>query len=205
LLETGIYPDFITVDGKEGGTGAAPLEFSDSIGLALNEGLVFVRNAIVGIGLKDSIRIIASGKIITGFDMVSKMALGADICNSARGMMFALGCVQSRRCNKNTCPTGVTTQKPNRVYALNVDDKASRVRNFHDATIKSFLAVLGATGLSSVADLTPAYLYRRHNVDVVKRYDEIYSFLKPGQLLRGEDLDAAILDDWQRASADKFY
>ena len=204
MLATGIYPDFITVDGKEGGTGAAPVEFSDSIGLALNEGLVFVQNAIVGIGLRDSIRIIASGKIITGFDMVSKMALGADMCNSARGMMFALGCVQSCRCNKNTCPTGVTTQKPERVYALNVNDKAPRVRNFHEATIKSFMEVLGAAGLSRVAHLTPAYLYRRQSVDVVKRYDEIYTFLKPGQLLRGDNLDQAILDDWERSSPDKF-
>ncbi len=204
MLETGIYPDFITVDGAEGGTGAAPVEFTDFIGVPLNEGLVFVRNALVGTGLREHIRIIASGKIISGFDMISKFALGADMCNSARGMMFSLGCIQARRCNKNTCPTGVTTQKPDRVYALDVDDKAPRVRNFHDATIESALDVLGAAGLDRISDLTPNYLYRRVDNAKVLHYDEIYHFLEPGQLLREENLPAPLKDAWIKSHADRF-
>ncbi|MEM1244043.1 MAG: FMN-binding glutamate synthase family protein, partial [Pseudomonadota bacterium] len=173
MLETEIYPDFITVDGAEGGTGAAPVEFTDFIGVPLNEGLYFVHNSLVATNLRQHLRIIASGKIINGFDMVCKIALGADMCNSARGMMFSLGCIQSRRCHTNMCPTGVATQKPERVYALNIDDKAPRVRNFHDATIESFLEVLGAAGLDKVKGLTPAVVFKRKS-DEVKHYDEIF-------------------------------
>lgn len=204
MLDTGIYPDFITVDGKEGGTGAAPVEFEDFVGVPLIEGLVFIRNALTGIGLRDHIRIIASGKIISGFDMICKMALGADICNSARGMMFALGCIQSRRCNKNTCPTGVATQDPARVYALSVADKAPRVHHFHDATIKSFLEVLGSAGLDKVSALTPEFISRRIDTDDVRNYDQIYTFLKPGQLLRGENIEESLMMAWEKASADRF-
>lgn len=203
MLETGIYPDFITVDGKEGGTGAAPLEFVDFVGVPLDEGLVFVHNALVGTGLREHIRIICSGKIISAFDMICKFALGADMCNSARGMMFSLGCIQSRRCHNNLCPTGVATQKPERVYALNVDDKAPRVRNFHHNTIKSLREVLGAAGLSKIADLNASYIYKVVSTSVIKHYDEIYEFLKPKQLLEGpipEDYKIA----WEAAHPDKF-
>lgn len=203
MLATGIYPDFITIDGAEGGTGAAPVEFVDFVGVPLNEGLVFVHNALQGIGVREHIRLIASGKIITGFDMVTKMALGADMCNSARGMMFALGCVQSRRCHNNLCPTGVTTQKPDRVYALNINDKAPKVRNFHHNTVKSFQEVLGAAGLSKVADLNAGYIYKVISPSVIQHYDELYDFLKPRQLLEGPVPDhykAA----WEEANPDKF-
>ncbi len=203
MLETGIYPDFITVDGAEGGTGAAPVEFVDFVGVPLNEGLVFVHNALVGVGLREHIRIISSGKIISGFDIICKMALGADMCNSARGMMFALGCVQSRRCHNNLCPTGVATQKPDRVYALNVDDKAPRVANFHRNTLKSFREVLGAAGLSKIADLNASYIYKVISPSIIKHYDEIYEFLKPRQLLDGPIPDS-FKEAWETANPDKF-
>lgn len=203
MLATGIYPDFITVDGAEGGTGAAPVEFTDFIGVPLNEGLVFVHNALVGIGVRDHIRIICSAKIISGFDMVCKMALGADMCNSARGMMFALGCVQSRRCHNNMCPTGVTTQKPDRVYVLDIDNKAPRVRNFHDATIKSFLTVLGAAGLDKISSLNASYIFHLVNTTDVKHYDEIYTFLKPNQLLDGP-IPESYKKPWEDANAEYF-
>ncbi len=138
MLESGILPDFITVDGAEGGTGAAPLEFSDSVGTPLNEGLAFVHYALVGAGLRDPIRLIASGKVNTGFQIATKVALGADMCNAARAMMFALGCIQALRCNTNRCPTGVATQDPDLVRGLHVGDKSARVARFHRETVKSF-------------------------------------------------------------------
>lgn len=204
MLELEIYPDFITIDGAEGGTGAAPSEFSDYVGMPLNEGLVFVHNALVGCNLRDKITLQASGKVISGFDIISKIALGADVCNSARGMMFALGCVQSRRCHNNTCPTGVATQKKARVYALNVDDKSIRVKNYHNATIHSFLSLLGAAGLNNVSELEPKFIYRRIYDSKIKHYSDIYYFLKPGQLLSGEDLPHEFADPWSYARSDSF-
>lgn len=203
MLETGIYPDFITVDGAEGGTGAAPVEFVDFVGVPLDEGLVFVHNALVGVGLREHIRIIASGKVISSFDLICKLALGADMCNSARGMMFAIGCIQSRRCHNNLCPTGVATQKPDRVYALDIDDKAPRVKNFHHNTLKSFREVLGAAGLSKISELTPGYIYKVVSTSVIKHYDEIYEFLTPKQLLEGP-IPADYQDAWEQAHPDKF-
>src|SRR5436190_948250 len=141
MIETGITPDFITVDGGEGGTGAAPMEFSDSVGTPLNEGLSFVHNALVGAGIRDRIRIIASGKVNTGFQIATKIALGADMCNAARAMMFAIGCIQALRCNSNHCPTGVATQNPSLVEGLHVGDKSQRVFRYHRETVKSFFEV----------------------------------------------------------------
>lgn len=204
MLKTGIIPDFITVDGSEGGTGAAPVEFSNYLGTPLNEALIFVHSCLLGIGLREKVRVIASGKIITGFDMAVKLALGADLCNSARGMMFALGCVQSRRCNKNTCPTGIATQDPHYMFALSVKDKAPRVHNFHDATISSLLEVLGAAGLESPDDLLPHHIYRRINEAEAKHYDEIYTFLEPGQLLSGNNVPECYSVYWDEASAERF-
>lgn len=203
MLETDIYPDFIVIDGSEGGTGAAPVEFCDSIGTPLNEGLIFAHNCLVGIGLRQHIRLIASGKIISGFDIATKIALGADMCNSARGMMFALGCIQSLRCHTNQCPTGVTTQDPHRRFALNVDVKAPHVRNFHDATLKSFLQVLGAVGLTCPENLHPAHIHRRVSKDKDSTYDEIFHFLTPGQLLKGT-ADKEYMKYWHQANADSF-
>ncbi|OGT31754.1 MAG: glutamate synthase [Gammaproteobacteria bacterium RIFCSPHIGHO2_12_FULL_35_23] len=204
MLKTGIIPDFITVDGAEGGTGAAPLEFSDRIGTPLNEGIIFVNSCLTGVNLKDKIRVIASGKVITGFDMLVKIALGADLCNSARGMLFAIGCVQSLRCNTNTCPTGVTTQDPARMYALKINEKAPRVHNFHEATIHSFMEVLGAAGIDHPAKLGPQYIFRRISENQALHYDEIYKFLTPGQLLSGIDLPPRYAKSWEKAVIEHF-
>jgi glutamate synthase domain-containing protein 2 len=183
MRETGLRPDFITVDGCEGGTGAAPLEFSNSIGAPLTEGLVFVHNALVGFDLRSKIRVIASGKIITAFNMAARLAAGADMCNSARGFMFALGCIQARRCNSNHCPVGVATQQPSLVRGLDVTDKTHRVANFHHETIHAFLEVLGAAGLSHPSELRPMHIYRRVSETRVETYAEIYRYLSPGDLV----------------------
>ncbi len=205
MLEIGIYPDFIVIDGAEGGTGAAPVEFCDSIGTPLNDGLIFAHNCLVGVNLRQHIRLIASGKIITGFDIATKIALGADICNSARGMMFALGCVQSRRCHTNTCPTGVATQDPRRRYALNVDLKSQYVKNFHDKTLGSFLQVLGAVGLTKPEDLHPCHIMRRVTANRISNYAEIFEFLRQGQLIDDEkSVSENYQRHWRRASAHTF-
>ena len=185
MLWTGIYPDFIVIDGSEGGTGAAPFEFSNSVGMPLNEGLIFVHNCLVGIDVRKHIRLIGSGKIVTGFDILTKIALGADILNSARAMMFALGCVQSRRCHLNTCPTGITTQDSKRRYALDVDKKAIYVKNFHEATLKHFLAILGAIGLERPEELQPFHICRRVSKDTILTYNEIFPYFKPNDILNG--------------------
>jgi len=183
MLQTGITPDFIQVDGGEGGTGAAPLEFSNSVGSPLREGLAFVHSALVGAGLRERLKIAASGKIVTGFDLARSLALGADFGLSARAMMMALGCIQARRCNDNTCPVGVATQNPWLVVGLVVSDKARRVANFHHETVESLVELLGAAGLRSPDDLTPAHLMRRVRPLEVLSYDQIHDFLEPGELL----------------------
>lgn len=185
MLETGIVPDFITVDGGEGGTGAAQPELSDSVGMPLTDGLVTVRNALEGAGLRDEVRIIASGKIIHGFDIVTRIAQGADLCNSARGMMFALGCIQARRCHTNRCPTGITTHERWRVSGLDVEDKALRVANYHEHTIGHFLTVLSACGLSSPDGLCPELLNRRMTQHEVRNFADLFPQLPPGSLPEG--------------------
>lgn len=180
-----LAPDFITVDGKEGGTGAAPFEFSNSLGTPLREGLIFVHNALTGAGLRDKIKIIASGKIITGMDLATKLAIGADLCNAARGMMFALGCIQARRCHADTCPTGIATHDPWRVNGLVVGDKAPRVAHYHHNTVHHFLKVLAAAGLQQAGELNPALVLRRITPTVVRSYAELYDWLTPGALLNG--------------------
>lgn len=203
MLATNILPDFITVDGAEGGTGAAPVEYSNYIGTPLESGLVFVHNALVGIGLRDKIHIICSGKVTNGFDMVTNIALGADTCNSARGMMMAVGCVQSKQCNANTCPTGVATQNKRLQYGLVVDEKKFRVANFHRNTIKSFLEMVGALGLENPSDLTPDHIMRRVRADEVKTFRQIYNYLLPNQLLDGP-IPECYKIDWELAVAEKF-
>jgi glutamate synthase domain-containing protein 2 len=203
MLETNILPDFITVDGAEGGTGAAPIEYSNHVGEPLEAGLIFVHNSLVGIGVRDKIRIICSGKIITGFHMVSKLALGADMCNSARGMMMSVGCVQSKQCNTNTCPTGVATQNKRLQEGLVVDNKKERVASFHEHTIKSFLELTGAMGFSNPSDLTPDCVMRRIDDEVVKPFSEIYEYLQPGQLL-GDNIPDSYKQHWAKAHPDKF-
>ena len=203
MLKLDTYPDFITIDGAEGGTGAAPLEFSNSVGTPLNEGLVFIHNALVGAGIREKIKIIAAGKVITGFNILTKLALGADLCNSARGMMFALGCIQALRCNSNECPTGVATQNPQLTVGLVVPNKAQRVANYHKATIHSFLEVLAAAGLANPRDLKPSHIQRRINLTSTKTYAEIYPFLEPGAFMSGK-LTAEALALWKDADPTHF-
>lgn len=185
MVLTQIYPDFITIDGGEGGTGAAPLEFSDSVGTPLNDALVFVHNALVGFNIRDRIKLIVSGKITTGFDIVSKIAMGADMCSSARGMMFALGCIQALQCHSNTCPTGVATQNPDLVKGLVVEHKWQRIKNFHHATTHSFRELLGAAGLNLPSELRPEHIHRRVSPTQVLNLTEIYDYIEPGALLGG--------------------
>lgn len=188
MLETKIYPDFITIDGAEGGTGAAPLEFSNRLGLPINEGLFFVNNALIGLGLRDKVKLIASGKIITGFDMICKFSLGADVCNSSRAMMFAVGCIQSRSCNTNHCPTGVATQDPVRTSAVVPEEKRHRIYNYHANTMESFLELMGAMGVATAADLHPSHIQMRMADSTAITYEDYYPSLKDGQLL-SEELD----------------
>jgi glutamate synthase domain-containing protein 2 len=183
MVETKIQPDFITVDGGEGGTGAAPLEYSNSVGMPLREALVFVVDVLVGFGLKKDIRVIASGKTFTGFHLVKNLALGADMCNSARGMMVALGCVQSLICHTNECPTGIATQDPALASGLVVGDKATRIARFHKETVHATFDLVSSAGLSNPNQLNRSHIYRRVSQTEIKRYDEIYLNLTNGCLL----------------------
>jgi glutamate synthase domain-containing protein 2 len=184
MVETGIYVDFITVDGGEGGTGASPQEFSNAVGMPLREGVAFVYDVLTGFDLKKHIKIIASGKIASGFDIVKNIALGADMCNSARGMMFALGCIQALECNMNTCPTGVATQDPSLMKGLVVEDKKVRVFNFHRLTVASAIELLGAAGLRHPYQLTRAYINRRISANVMQSYIETFPYIPEGSLLQ---------------------
>jgi glutamate synthase domain-containing protein 2 len=204
MLETGVTPDFVVVDGTEGGTGAAPQEFSDHVGAPMREGLLFVHNTLVGAGLRDRIRVGVAGKIVSAFDIVSVLAIGADWANAARGFMFAVGCVQSLSCHTNRCPTGVATQDPLRQQALVVPDKAERVYNFHRLTLRALSEMLAAAGLEHPNDLRPHHLACRVSATQVKTFEEIHAFLQPGALLDGRDLPGLYADNWRRASAATF-
>ncbi len=204
IIETGIKPDFIAVDGGEGGTGAAPLEFSNSVGMPFKDGVSFVYDALLGFGLKEDIKIIASGKIITGFHVFRALALGADACYTARAMMLAVGCIQALECNKNTCPTGVATQDPELISGLMVGDKKERVANFHQETVKSFVELLAAAGLREASEITRAHIFRRVSMIETKRYDEIFPYLEKGCLLKEETVPAKYKRDWDLASAERF-
>ncbi len=204
MLETGILPDFIVVDGKEGGTGAAPEEFTDHIGVPMREGLLFVHNTLVGINLRDKIKIGASGKIISAFDIASVLAIGADWVNSARGFMFAIGCIQSQSCHTNKCPTGVATQDPARQRALVVPDKAERVYNFHRNTLKALAEMLAAAGLEHPSQLEAKHLVRRQSSTEIKLFSQLHVFLKPGELLSGKISGEFYERMWKMARADSF-
>jgi glutamate synthase domain-containing protein 2 len=184
MVQTGITPDFITVDGGEGGTGAAPLEFSNHVGTPLVEGLIFVHNALVGYSLRKKIRVLASGKVTSGFSVLKRLALGADACSSARGMMLALGCIQALKCNSNHCPVGVATQDPRLMVGLVPTAKSVRVANFHRETMASLGEMLGAIGLVSPEDLRPWHIVHRVSPTEVRHYGELYDFLNDGDLLR---------------------
>jgi glutamate synthase domain-containing protein 2 len=184
MVNTGIKPDFITIDGGEGGTGAAPVEFSNSLGMPLRDGLSFAYDTLNGFDLKKDIKLIASGKIISGFHMARAMALGADLCNSARGMMLSLGCIQALQCNKNTCPVGVATQNKSLMKGLNVENKATRVANYHHETLHSLIELLAASGIKKPEDITREHINRRVNSQTVMNYAEIFPEIKRGSLIK---------------------
>ena len=203
MIETGIKPDFIVIDGAEGGTGAAPVEFQDHVGMPLRDGLVFARNALVGAGLKDDIRLAASGKLLQANQLAAAMAIGADWCNSARGFMFALGCIQSLQCHTNRCPTGIATQDAGRQRGLVVPEKSERVYRFHKHTVHALAEVTAAAGFAHPRDLRPHHNYRRIDANVARPLDEIYAFLAPGELLEAPG-GTHLAKAWANASADTF-
>ncbi len=203
MLETGITPDFITVDGAEGGTGAAPLELSNSVGMPMREGLIMVRNALVGTGLKDRVKIAASGKIHSGAQMAKAFALGADWCNAARPFMFSLGCVQSMKCHTGECPTGVATQEQWRQKGLVVEDKAPRVARFQRQTVASLREIVVAMGLESPWQIGPHDMRERLNGAKSNAIDSIYTFVQPGQLLQNASATSLGLH-WDAARAETF-
>lgn len=209
MLETGITPDFITVDGAEGGTGAAPVEFTNRLGLICLEGISIVNNALVGVGLRDKIKIIASGKTASSFDLLAKIAAGADVVNAARTMMMAIGCIQSRHCNTNLCPTGVATQDPARAKAIDIESKSDRVKNFHDNTVASFFELVGSMGLDDPAKLVPQMIKRRSPYGVQMSMGSIVAPLPAMALVdplqNKQELDESWQHWWQASSAEHFY
>ena len=176
MVSTGIKPDFITIDGGEGGTGAAPVEFSNSIGMPLRDGLAFAYNTMIELNLKKDIKLVASGKIFTGFHIARVLALGADMVNSARAMMLAIGCIQARECNTNTCPVGIATQNKSLMKGLNVNDKAIRVGNFHNTTLESLSELIASAGLRNSNELNRTHINRRISMTKIMSYDEIYPY-----------------------------
>lgn len=204
MVETGIKPDFVTIDGGEGGTGAAPLEFSDRVGGPGIEGLVFVHNALKGFDLRKHVRVISSGKVVTGFGLVKRFALGADICYSARAMMLALGCIQALRCNNNDCPAGVATTRRDLFRGLSVKDKTPRVANYHEETIESALHIMEAMGMEDPADLQPWHIFRRIGPALIKNYSEIHEFLAPGVFLNQTTIHPAFKNAFLASEANSF-
>lgn len=203
MLETGIRADFLVVDGAEGGTGAAPAEFLDHIGAPLREGLVLVRNALVGMGLKEEVKLACAGKQISAFNLATSMALGADWVNSARGFMFSLGCIQSLNCHNNKCPTGIATSDPSRQRGLVPADKAERVYHFHRNTVAALMEVVGAAGCSHPAELTPRHIMHRVTEDIAKTSDRAYRLLEPGELLQSAET-THLRREWALAQAKSF-
>jgi glutamate synthase domain-containing protein 2 len=203
MVEEQITPDFIVVDGGEGGTGAAPLEFEDNVGTPLTEGLMTVHNALVGCGVREHIRLGASGKVATGSDLVKRFAQGADYTNAARAMMMAVGCIQSQRCHTNTCPVGVATQDPKRSRALDVPDKTERVKRYQDGVVHDAMQIMGAMGVHRPVDVSPHQLVRRTGPTTTFSYAELYDWLEPGELI--SEPPETWATDWARADPDSFY
>jgi len=204
MVQLNIFPDFITVDGGEGGTGAAPPEFTNHVGMPMLDAVAFVDDALRGFGIRDEMRIDASGKVLTGFHILRAMALGADVCNSARAMMMALGCIQALECNKNTCPTGVATQDPYFMKGLVVEDKKNRVANFHKNTVESFVELMGAMGIDNPEKINRTHVYRRVFMNMVKTYSDIYPSIPDGCLLEGGDVPFDYESYLKKASAETF-
>ena len=202
MVETGITPDFITVDGGEGGTGAAPTEMTNSVGTPIRDALIFVNNALLGIGVRDKVRIIASGKMFSAFHIVRALALGADAVNSARSFMLSLGCIQARTCNTDHCPTGIATQNPSRNNAIVVTSKADRVANFQRETVTNLMELVGAAGLDSIEQLEPKHINRRIQGTDVKTYAQLYPTISNGCLLDEKSIPSSWEYDWNEASAE---
>ena len=186
MMEIEIFPDFITVDGGEGGTGAAPIEFTNAVGMPYKDGLAFVSNCLIGYNIKQYIKVIAAGKITSAFDIVRTIALGADACNSARAMMLALGCIQALECNQNTCPTGVATQDKDLMKGLVVEDKKERVANYHHQTVEALVELIAAAGLEHTNDINRKHVYRRTSMTEYKRFEDIYGRVKLGEYVYGK-------------------
>ncbi len=204
MHETGLIPDFIVIDGGEGGTGAAPLEFTDHVGAPLREALMLVHNTLVGLGLRERVKLGASGKIVTAFDIARTLALGADYCNSARGFMFALGCIQAQSCHTGRCPTGVTTQDALRQRALVVPDKSERVHQFHLNTLKALRELIAAAGLEHPRELGPEHVIRRVSSTEVRSLAALHVWAKPGELLSGTPESPVFKVFWEAARSDSF-
>jgi glutamate synthase domain-containing protein 2 len=204
MVATGIRPDFITVDGSEGGTGAAPVELTNSVGTPLRDGLIFVNRALMGVGVRQHIRLIAAGKAMSAFHIIRLLALGADTVNAARAMMFALGCIQSRSCNTDKCPTGIATQDPARYKALDIGIKGQRVANYHGAMVENLLELLAAAGLESLEDLKPRHIQQRVGGTVVKNYDEMHPPLPEGCLLQESTIPPNWKSAWDSADANRW-
>ena len=205
MVETGLYLDFVTVDGSEGGTGAAPAEFTDRVGSPLHDALVFVDNTLIGAGLRKRVKIGAAGKIVSAYDVVRTCALGADWCNMARPFMFALGCIQARDCSSGRCPTGIATMDPKRYRVLDVDLKAQRVANFHHNTLHAVAEMLGAAGLSHTDSLTRRHIVRRVSVSEIRLADQIYPKVLPNALIDGKAVEDIRLGTyWNRVGAESF-
>ena len=208
MRASGITPDFIVVDGAEGGTGAAPLEFVDHVGAPVQDGLLLVHNTLRGAGLRERIRIGAAGKVVSAFDIARMMALGADWCNSARGFMFALGCLQAQTCHSDRCPTGVATQDPLRQRSLVVDDKATRVFNFHQQTLRALQELVQACGVDHPNQIRPHHIVRRSSDQKVQSLSQLMLTQLPDRALLDPNLQTLPLvyrQTWQRASAESFH
>lgn len=204
MIELDLYPDFITVDGGEGGTGAAPQEFSNHVGAPLLDGLAFVHNMLTGFNIRHHIKIIASGKILSGFHLIRAIALGADACNSARAMMMALGCIQALQCNSNKCPTGVATQDPALTIGLVVSDKKQRIANYHEDTLRTFVELMGAAGIEDYKKLTRSHIYRRVFMNEVRTFEDIFPSLEPSCILNNK-IPEKYKQDYEMAYADRWY
>lgn len=204
MVQTKTYLDFITVDGGEGGTGAAPQEYSDHVGMPLRDALAFVYDCLNGFGIKDQIKIICSGKVITGFDIIRNLSLGADLCNSARGMMFALGCIQALECHANTCPTGVATQDPRLTKGLVPEEKSIRVARYHHETVKSAMDLMASAGLAHPDDVDRSVVSTRLDRTTIATFEETYPELKPGALLEASNVPNHLYIFWKKATAEKF-
>jgi glutamate synthase domain-containing protein 2 len=188
MVEENIKPDFITIDGSEGGTGAAPVEFSNSLGMPLRDALIFASDTLKGFDIKKDIKIIASGKIVTGFHIARAISLGADTINSARAMMMSIGCIQALQCNTNECPVGVATQRPDLTKGLDVEDKSNRTASFHKGTILSFVELIAAAGISKPSEITREHINRRVSMNKVMKFSELYPEIEIGSLLKKETI-----------------